>query len=152
MIANAYRLEWITIPSPEYQQACLLRYQLFYQVHGLPFEIALDRGQPEDDHAAILTVDRTVLAYGRLSQVDSDTYQIFQIVVTPTAQGQGLGRQILQALIDQAECLGARHICLEARTTQLGFYRKLGFTEFGEIFPSSTTGVPHIQMRRSIKS
>lgn len=89
-----------------------------------------------------------VLAYGQLGQNSLNEFQIYQMVVEPAYQRQGLGRQILATLVDRAIAQGTQRIVLHARITKVPFYARSGFTTIGEVFPSPQTGVPHIKMIR----
>ena len=142
-------VESIAYNSPQYQQACQLRYELFFAEHNLPWEVVQDRREAHYFHAAIVT-DGLVVAYGQLVPHEDRIYQICQMVVRPDYQGQNLGRKILLALIDLARQQGAIALYLNARLTAVGFYQKLGFETFGSSFPSSTTRVPHIAMNRKL--
>lgn len=82
-----------------------------------------------------------------LGEKSCDEFQIYQMVVEPKYQGQGLGRQILQALIEAATAQGASLVTLNARVTKMLFYQKSGFEPVGEVFASSSTGIAHIQIR-----
>ncbi len=144
-----YQLKLIEYGSPEYQQAAQLRYRLFYQEHGISFAAIFDLEEQRDLHLAI-TANSThrVLAYGRLAQTSRMQFQIYQMVVEPECQGQGLGKTILQALTEAAIQRGASLLTLDARVAKMQFYQKLGFEPVGEVFPSSRTGIPHIKMQK----
>lgn len=54
------------------------------------------------------------------------------IAVTPRARRQGLGRQLMVALLDEARARGAREVLLEVRADNSGaqaLYRELGFEQ-----------------------
>lgn len=56
------------------------------------------------------------------------------IAVSPAAQGLGLGRVLLQALIDEAKNCGVERVLLEVRADNspaLGLYDSLGFCKLG---------------------
>ena len=137
--------------SAAYREAARLRHRLFYQEHGIPLEaMAAARGAY---HAALLhPLSRAVLAYGYLEQNSPDEFQIYQMVVHPDCQSQGLGRRLLGALGREACHRGALTLMLHARTTKLGFYQRSWFVATGAVFPSSVTGVPHIKMVKSLVS
>ena len=139
----------IAYQSQEYQQACQLRYELFFAEHNLPWSVLQDEAQAEYVHVAILCRD-IVLAYGQLAPKADGVFQVCQMVVKPDYQGQQLGRSILLKLIEIARQEQAIALTLNARLTAVGFYQKLGFITCGTIFPSAVTGVPHIKMNREL--
>ena len=144
-------LKFVSYLSPEYYQAASLRYRLFFQEHAIPFASLFDAREKRDWHLVVTTdSDNQVLAYGRLSQKTSDLFQIYQMVVEPDYQKQGLGTQILQTLVELAIAEGAKKLILHARVSKIDFYRRFGFKPVGEIFPSPSTGVPHITMEKEI--
>jgi len=144
-------LKLIEYGSDEYYQAAQLRYRLFYQNHDIPFESIFDEQEQQDLHVAIInTQEQRVLAYGRLAQNSPNEFQIYQMVVKPEMQGQGLGAYILRALSEAAAQQGATFVVLNARVMQAGFYQKFGFKPVSEVFASSMTGVPHIKMQKKL--
>lgn len=56
---------------------------------------------------------------------------IGMVIVSSAAQGQGIGRKLMEAMIDQ---LGDRTIVLNATEEGLPLYLKLGFVETGHIY------------------
>ena len=165
------KVEFIEIDTPEYIQACQLRYQLFFAEHNLPWDIIFYEGESMSFHAAVKK-EKTdeVLAYGMLTPFSNKSfsnksfsnkpfsnkpfsnkvYQIHQIVVAPKYQRQGLGKMIMQALIAKAKTEEAQAIILEARTTTVEFYRQFGFEVISREYPSKKTGVPHLSMLREL--
>lgn len=139
----------IAYQGQEYQQACQLRYELFFAEHNLPWSVLQDEAQAEYVHVAILCGE-VVLAYGQLAPRADGVYQVCQMVVKPDFQGQQLGRSILLKLIEIALQEQAIALTLNARLTAVGFYQKLGFTTCETTFPSQITGVPHIKMNREL--
>ncbi|NJM95434.1 MAG: GNAT family N-acetyltransferase [Acaryochloridaceae cyanobacterium CSU_5_19] len=133
--------------SPHYDQAAQLRFDLFYREHHIPFESIFDPLENQDIHVAAITYtgDR-VISYGRLAQNNPFEFQIHQMVVQPEYQGQGWGTQLLNRLIELAQQKGARIILLNARISKVGFYEKFGFKAVDDVFPSPSTGIPHIRM------
>lgn len=140
-------VESIEYNSFQYQQACQLRYELFFAEHSLPWKVVRDLKEADYFHVAIVT-DDLVIAYGQLVPHKNRIYQICQMVVRPNYQRQNLGRKILLALIDLARQQGAIALKLNARLTAVGFYQKLDFETVSSPFPSSTTTVPHITMKK----
>lgn len=148
-IAPETNIRQIQYHSPEFDQACELRYQLFFAPHDLPRDIVRHKSQANYFHGAIL-IQNSVVAYGQLLPHPNKVYQICQMVVQPEYQQQSLGKQILLFLIEQAKQEKAIALTLNARLTAVGFYQKLGFQTFGSQFPSNTTGIPHITMNRQL--
>ncbi len=144
-------LKFIEYGSNEYHQAAQLRYRLFYQDHNISLEAIANSQEEQDLHLVITTTQgNQVLAYGRLAQKSFNEFQIYQMVVEPGYQKQGLGKRILQTLIKTASARGGQLLSLNARVTKIKFYQKFGFEPVGGVFASSMTGVPHIRMQKAI--
>jgi ribosomal protein S18 acetylase RimI-like enzyme len=63
---------------------------------------------------------------------EPDAYFIESIAVDPVAQGQGLGRQLIDYAAERARVSGLRAVRLytnAAMTENLVLYRRIGFTE-----------------------
>ncbi|WP_372872541.1 ribosomal protein S18-alanine N-acetyltransferase [Shewanella sp.] len=63
-----------------------------------------------------------------------DEATLFDICVLPWAQGKGLGKLLLQQVIDDARGHSAQVLMLEVRasnTAAIGLYQRLGFCESG---------------------
>lgn len=149
MNQNQGLVKLIKYDSPEYHQACQLRYRLFFAEHDLPWEIVFDDRDADSFHAAII-IQGCVAAYGKLTTHKNLVYRLGQMVVEPNYQRQNLGRQIVLTLIDLAKQQGAITLTLNARLAAVGFYQKLGFQTFGDEFPSTTTGVIHLGMKQEL--
>jgi GNAT superfamily N-acetyltransferase len=57
-------------------------------------------------------------------------FEVAKMAVTPSAQGAGIGRRLLSAVIDHACAFGARHLYLETHsklTPAIRLYESLGF-------------------------
>jgi len=71
----------------------------------------------------------------------TDYATIGMVIVSPAMQGQGLGRRLMEAMIER---LKGRSVVLNATDEGLPLYRKLGFVETGTIFQhqASVTKAP----------
>ena len=75
----------------------------------------------------------TVLGYGGMHTVLGES-DVDNIAVFPEFRGHGVGRTLMEALIEKARENGGVFITLEVRTSNLpaiAMYRSLGFTEAG---------------------
>jgi [ribosomal protein S18]-alanine N-acetyltransferase len=77
--------------------------------------------------------DRRALGYGGLALAGPESF-IQTVGVTGAAQGRGLGRRLMDALLDEAVRRGATSCWLEVRTDNAPaqqLYRTLGFEDRG---------------------
>jgi amino-acid N-acetyltransferase len=73
----------------------------------------------EDDHQEIIGCGVLTILWGDLAEVQS-------LVIAPHMRGKGLGRKIVEALIEKAAALDIPKVL--ALTYQVEFFSKLGFT------------------------
>lgn len=123
-------------------QALALRVEVFVNEQGVPFELEQDEHDPDAVHVLIREADGHAIATGRLL-VDG---RIGRIAVSRTARGRGLGKQVLQALLQQAHINGIDKLSLHARYEARDFYKPFGFKVQGE--PFDEVGSAHVLMTR----
>ncbi len=81
----------------------------------------------------ILTLDGMPAGHGVLSSAVGEAH-ILNLCVAPAHQGKGLGRGLLEHLLNLAASLGADTAFLEVRASNhvaLGLYQRVGFNEIG---------------------
>jgi len=72
------------------------------------------------------------VACGGLERNTSDRVEIRRIFVRPDRRGKGIGRSLLDAVIERARALGYRRVCLDTGDNQpeaLALFRACGFRE-----------------------
>jgi ribosomal protein S18 acetylase RimI-like enzyme len=65
-----------------------------------------------------------------LEPVGDGVYELVKVAVAPSAQGRGLGRQLIESCLAEARRLGAAKVVLLSNsqlTSALNLYRSLGF-------------------------
>jgi predicted GNAT family N-acyltransferase len=87
---------------------------------------------------------RDLVGTGRLEP----TGKIGRVAVLPQYRGTGAGVAIVRRLMDLASERGFREVYLNAQTSALGFYERLGFRADGPEFDE--VGIPHRRMRRAV--
>ncbi len=74
-----------------------------------------------------------IIGYGVLSVAAGESH-VLNLAVDPSLRGQGLGRQLLEHLLQRALAGGAEMVLLEVRPSNIGaraLYEKMGFNEIG---------------------
>lgn len=84
-----------------------------------------------------------VVAYGRLFPEDETGVWHIGRVLT-VRRGEGMGRVLMQKIIDEAWRLGATLLRMDAQEHAIGFYEKLHFTVCSDVFIEA--GIPHVRM------
>ncbi|MEW6995061.1 YiiD C-terminal domain-containing protein [Colwelliaceae bacterium MEBiC 14330] len=121
--------------SPKTAQEFQQYYQLRWQVLRKPWQQAFgsEKDELEQDAIHLMIIDEhsQVIAVGRLDKASQFSGRIRYMAVHPDKQGQGLGKQLINALENRAQQLGIKELTLKAREQALAFYQRLGYAEQG---------------------
>ncbi|CAN0621540.1 ElaA protein [Burkholderia multivorans] len=137
--------DWATLGG----DAARIRDAVFVREQRIPPELELDDDDPLARHAVAYRVDaatgaREAVATGRLLPAGT----IGRMAVLAGARGQGIGSQVLLALLAEARRRGDPSITLYALAPAVPFYARHGFAAVGEPFVAA--GVPHVEMTRAL--
>lgn len=131
--------------SPADIADCLhLRAEVFIGEQNVPE--AEERDGLDDRCTHILARDGgTAIGAARLNLLNPSYAKIQRVCVVQSARGTGAGAAIIRFMVDTVRA-GAIHdrVRLGAQTHALDFYRKLGFTAFGDEYMDA--GIPHFDM------
>ncbi|BDT75008.1 GNAT family N-acetyltransferase [Polynucleobacter sp. KF022] len=125
------------------EDAFLVRQEVFIREQGVPAELELDEFDPTAVHA-IAHQDAQCVGTGRLVDLGNGKAQIGRMAVLAKFRGKGVGKQILQKLVELAASQGAQEIILHSQVDAIPFYEKLGFTAEGASYDEA--GIPHRNM------
>jgi predicted GNAT family N-acyltransferase len=120
-----------------------LRYQVFVVEQKVPEDMEWDEFDEIAWHA-IVTANNQTVGTGRLI-LDGHIAKIGRMAVQSSRRNQGVGKSILNALIQTAKEKGAQECILHAQTHAIAFYAKEDFEPHGPIFDEA--GIPHVEMR-----
>ena len=135
--------------SPQDIKACLrLRHEVFVEEQGVPVELEIDEHDRDDAlHFIVLSKGEAVGA-GRVVTQDN-TAKIGRLVVSQQCRGEGLGRALVERILEHICALSAVDTAvLDAQTQATRFYEGLGFRTVGTEFMDA--GIPHIRMIRNL--
>lgn len=128
--------------SAEFDDAFGIRIEVFVREQKVPEEIELDEFDKAADHV-VAYLDNEAVGCGRLL-IKGDKARIGRIAVLKKNRRSGVGKRVCAELMKIAVEKGATSFVLDAQIAAIGFYKKLGFVEFGEMFMEA--GIEHIQM------
>jgi predicted GNAT family N-acyltransferase len=128
------------------EQAWALRRRVFIEEQRVPEEIELDADDADALHALALEDGRPVGCGRMLAR--GDYVKIGRMAVMAERRGAGIGRRVLQFLVERARQQGYRRAVLDAQVHAERFYLKQGFTPVGEVFEEA--GIPHRRMELSL--
>jgi GNAT superfamily N-acetyltransferase len=119
---------------------------------GRPLEAARfpGEGAPETRHFGAFREGR-LLGIASLFPVEMPerpgvrAFQLRGMATAPEARGSGLGRALIAACVAHGRVCGVELLWCNARTSALGFYRKLGWETLGQEFEIPDVG-PHFRM------
>lgn len=133
--------DWNTLQ----QDAQAIRYQVFVQEQKIPANLEWDAMDAQCLHAVAYDENNQAVGTGRLLP---DAH-IGRMAVLAAARNQGVGAEILRALMQQARQRGEQAVRLNAQQSAEAFYLREGFDRDGEIFIEA--GIPHVSMAHSFR-
>ena len=74
-----------------------------------------------------------------------DSGKIGRMAVSQSMRGQGIGRDLLDALVAEAKQLKFEEVSLGAQLAAVSFYERAGFMAYGDVFLDA--GIDHKMMR-----
>jgi YbgC/YbaW family acyl-CoA thioester hydrolase len=128
--------------------AQVLRTEVFVQEQQVPLELEWDGADASAVHAVAYNRLGMPVATGRLLQHAPQIARIGRMAVTRLLRGAGLGRTLLQALLQEALRRGDQQVLLHAQCSAQDFYAREGFRPQGPVFEEA--GIPHIEMVRRL--
>tara|TARA_B100001964_G_scaffold52032_1_gene58772 strand:+ start:182 stop:607 length:426 start_codon:yes stop_codon:yes gene_type:complete len=117
-----------------------LRNEVFVIEQGVPVALEIDG---EDDlacHAVALTDDGQVIGTGRMLP----SGKIGRMAVRREQRCRGVGRALLDRLVNEARTRGFTQVSLGAQLPAIDFYQRAGFSPRGDVFIDA--GIDHRKM------
>lgn len=137
--------------------AYAVRYEVFVGEQGVPADLELDELDAHADHF-VAAVGEVGVAAGRLvvepagfADVEpalGAVGHLGRLAVRAERRGTGLGAALVRAIEERARDRGLRVVVLAAQTHAIGFYERLGYRAYGEVFDDA--GLPHRWMQRPV--
>ena len=136
MVYQAKIVDWHEYAEP----LSALRHQVFVIEQGVPVELELDGEDDAACHAVALIDNNQVIGTGRMLA----SGKIGRMAVRSDMRCQGVGRAVLDALINEARTQGLAGVSLGAQLSAIAFYQRAGFSCQGDVFIDA--GIDHRQM------
>jgi YbgC/YbaW family acyl-CoA thioester hydrolase len=121
-----------------------IRTDVFIVEQGIPEQMEWDTVDPSCTHAVAYNHFGVPLATGRLIEHVPGVAKIGRMAVSQAARGSGVGRSVLDALMQFARTRGYREAMLHAQVSAMPFYARSGFVARGPVFDD--VGIAHIEM------
>ena len=139
-----------------------LRHEVFVVGQGVPVELEQDELDAAADHAVAVDAGGAVVGTGRLvdGRIDVEgrlepgtpgtVGTVGRMAVAAPARGTGVGRMLLDLLVERAAARGLPLVELHAQVHARAFYERAGFEPVGETYLEA--GIEHQGMRRSLRA
>lgn len=127
------------------QQLSAVRREVFIQEQQVPEELEWDEFDESAQHVIALDKHHQAIATGRI-KVDG---HIGRMAVLKGYRQQGIGSEILLALLDVAKQQNLNSVYLHAQVSAILFYEKHGFSCNSDKFLDA--GIPHKSMVKELK-
>ncbi len=121
-----------------------VREAVFVREQGVPLDMEWDEFDATSLHVVAFDAAGQAIGTGRLLEDG----HIGRMAVLPEWRGHGVGRALLERLLEDAVAAGQQELILHAQTQAAGFYRRFGFAVVGEEFMEA--GIPHLRMQRQL--
>jgi N-acetylglutamate synthase-like GNAT family acetyltransferase len=99
-------------------------------------------------HFIALLNNRLIGCVIMVKNKENNIAKLRQMAILKEYEGMGIGSQLVRYFENEAEALGYSEIVLHARETAVGFYQKLGYQVFSEMFYE--VNIPHFKMQKSL--
>ena len=120
-----------------------VRREVFILEQGVPEELEIDEHDPTALHVLTYS-DINCIGTARLVINSDQSGQIGRMAILRPFRNQGIGRQMMKALIETAKAKGISCLTLHAQVSAMPFYEKLGFKADGPSYMEA--GIPHRNM------
>src|SRR5579871_5078555 len=109
--------------------------QLSYMLNLFYSPSALQKQMQEEQHVFLMIEDdETPVGFASYSLIGKDVYKLHKIYVSPGQQGKGLGKTIIDFIVNEIKPLNATALQLNVNRNNKAknFYERLGFTVIKE--------------------
>lgn len=138
----------VVFGTPEFDELLALRYKVLREPLGLDFTAEQIETEYDSRHLACYGPGWQLLGCLTLLPLDQKEVKMRQVVVSPQAQGKGVGRRLVEESELWARMKGYSKIAMHARETAVAFYEKLNYHKVGARFLE--VGIPHFKMEKNL--
>ena len=134
------------VDTPQDRQACYdIRTTVFVNEQNVPPELELDDLEDACVHF-LARVNGVPMGTARL--LDKGYAKVQRVAVLRDARGTGIGRDLMNAMLEYAAANGFTESRLDAQLTAIPFYEKLGYEATGPEFDDA--GIQHRLMIKAL--
>ena len=137
---NDINIEIVSFSEKKAEIASVRR-AVFVEEQNVPESIDFDGS--DTDYIHVLATDKNGLPVGT-ARINREG-RIGRMAVLKNYRRQGIGRKMIQALMDYGRKHSITDFHVSSQVTAVGFYEKMGFEPFGDEFLEA--GIKHIKMK-----
>ena len=130
------------------REAQKIRSAVFVAEQKIPAELEWDAADSNAVHVVAFNRFGMPLATGRWIEDAPGVAKVGRMAVDAAMRGGGVGRAVLQALMQSAREQGKTEVQLNSQVSAVPFYARTGFVARGQVFDEA--GIPHQAMTRSL--
>jgi YbgC/YbaW family acyl-CoA thioester hydrolase len=123
-----------------------IRAEVFIGEQKIPADMEWDDADADAVHAVAFNRLGRALGTGRMLEHVPGVAKIGRMAVASSSRHGGVGRAVLDALVDAARARGDRQAVLHAQLGAAPFYERAGFVRRGPEFDEA--GIAHVEMLR----
>jgi YbgC/YbaW family acyl-CoA thioester hydrolase len=123
-----------------------IRAEVFVGEQQIPADMEWDDADADAVHAVAFNRLGRALGTGRMLEHVPGVAKIGRMAVAASSRHGGVGRAVLDALLDAARARGDREAVLHAQISAAPFYERAGFVRRGTEFDEA--GIAHVEMLR----
>ncbi len=123
-----------------------IRAKVFIDEQHIPADMEWDDADADAVHAVAFNRLGRALGTGRMLEHVPGVAKIGRMAVASSFRHGGVGRAVLEALLDAARARGDREAVLHAQLSAAPFYERAGFVRRGPVFDEA--GIAHVEMLR----
>ncbi len=121
--------------SSRYDELVELRYKVLLEPLGLKFLDSFRSKEVAYLHIGCIENLEDKLVGGLiLAPINDEDIRLMQVAVSPSYQGEGIGRALVEYAQKRAKEAGFSKIIMHAMLSVVAFYEKMGYTQQGDLF------------------
>lgn len=124
----------------------LIRKTVFIEEQNVSYEDEFDLKEKEKIPFVVYDNKKPIGA-ARIN-IFSDYIKIERVCILKEHRSKGIGVFIMKHLEDYSKNLSIKELRLSAQVQALGFYEKLGYIKYGEMFLDAN--IPHYKMKKTL--
>ncbi len=133
----------------ELSDAFAVRRTVFIDGQNVPESVEIDGKDDDAFHVVMIDSDtQTPVGTARLRIPKAEVGKPERVAVLPSYRGQGIGRQLMEAIEVKASNRGCTTVILHAQKRVVDFYETLEYRVTSDEFEEA--GIPHVEMQKEL--